>query len=130
MKKIYEMIEAVGTKDLQKIKEIWNYFDSSVYFPDHIHPYKELGVLVCRGKVMKKAHNCVTFQSIVSRGDYDLWFKYQNNCLLVHYRNSELCYMMYYIYDDNNDTIIGHFGIYYDESANELKIGANLNLTL
>ena len=120
--KIQEMIEAVGTKDLQEIGKIWNFFDCNVSFPDLIHPYKELGVLVCRGRIIKKAHNCIIHQSVLGRGDYDYSFNYQNICFSVYYRNFELFSMMYCAYN-NDKKPVEYLYIFYDNG--ELRITAS-----
>jgi hypothetical protein len=124
--KIQKMIDTVGTKNLQEIDKIWNYFNCTVYHPNHPKPYKELGVLVCRGRVMKKAHNCTVYQSLVGSGDFEYYFRRYNTntAISIHYRNFELSFILYFTYNTEGD-VIDYFYVTYSKEQNRLILEEN-----
>ena len=117
---IEEIIEVIKTEDLEKIGKIWNYFDCSVYYPDHPHPYKNLGIVVCRGKIMKKAHNCLAFKGHKMFGYYIL-NRNKSLALSINYENFELSFIIFYDYTDEN-TIKKYFQIDYNKEKGKLEI--------
>jgi hypothetical protein len=123
MMKIKEMIDIVGTKDLQEIGKVWNYFDCSVYLPSHPEPYKELGVLVCRGRIIKKAHNCLIYQSLLGSSDFEYFFRRYNTntALSIHYRDHELSFILYYAYNTEGG-LIEYFYVTYSKEQGKLVL--------
>jgi len=117
---IEEIIEVIKTEDLEKIGKIWNYFDCSVYYPDHPHPYKNLGIVVCRGKIMKKAHNCLAFKGH-KMFEYYILNRNKSLVLSIHYENFELSFIILYIYTDVN-TVKKYIHITYNKEKGKLEI--------
>ena len=117
---IEEIIEIIKTEDLEKISKIWNYFDCSVYYPDHPHPYRELGIVVCRGKIMKKAHNCLAFKG-PNVFEYYILNRNKSLTLSICYENFELSSIVFYVYTDEY-TIKKYFRISYNKEKRKLEI--------
>ena len=117
---IEEIIEIIKTEDLEKISKIWNYFDCSVYYPDHPHPYRELGIVVCRGKIMKKAHNCLAFKG-PNVFEYYILNRNKSLTLSICYENFELSSIVFYVYTDEY-TIKKYFRISYNKERHKLEI--------
>lgn len=117
---IEEIIEIIKTRDLEKIGKIWNYFSCRVYYPDHPHPHKELGVVVCKGRIMKKAHNCIAFKGHKMFGYYIL-NRNKNLTLSINYENFELSFIIFYDYTDEN-TIKKYFHIAYNKEKRKLEV--------
>ncbi len=117
---IEEIIEVIKTEDLEKIRKIWNYLDCSVYYPDHPHPYKNLGIVVCRGKIMKKAHNCLAFKGH-KMFEYYILNRNKSLVLSIHYENFELSFMILYIYTDVN-TVKKYIHVAYNKEKGKLEI--------
>lgn len=117
---IEEIIEIIKTEDLEKINKIWNYFDCTVYYPDHPHPYRELGIVVCKGKIMKKAHNCLAFKG-PNVFEYYILNRNKSLTLSICYENFELSFIVFYVYTDEY-TIKKYFRISYNKEKRKLEI--------
>ena len=117
---VEEIIEIIKTEDLEKISKIWNYFDCTVYYPDHPHPYRELGIVVCRGKIMKKAHNCLAFKG-PNVFEYYILNRNKSLTLSICYENFELSSIVFYVYTDEY-TIKKYFRISYNKEKRKLEI--------
>ena len=117
---IEEIIEIIKTEDLEKISKIWNYFDCTVYYPDHPHPYRELGIVVCRGRIMKKAHNCLAFKG-PNVFEYYILNRNKSLTLSICYENFELSSIVFYVYTDEY-TIKKYFRISYNKERHKLEI--------
>ena len=117
---VEEIIEIIKTEDLEKIRKIWNYFDCTVYYPDHPRPYRELGIVVCRGKIMKKAHNCLAFKG-PNVFEYYILNRNKSLTLSICYENFELSSIVFYVYTDEY-TIKKYFRISYNKEKRKLEI--------
>ncbi len=116
---IEEIIEIIKTEDLEKISKIWNHFDCTVYYPDHPHPYKELGIVVCKGRIMKKAHNCIAFKGS-KMFEYYILDRNKNLTLSIHYENFELSFIIFYYTNENR--VKKYFHIAYNKEKGKLEI--------